>query len=125
MLPPTPSETRGSDTVRWILRILALLLLLAGLGAAGLVVRALGLGLAPASALGRLWYDADPSSLNTLQVVLERHLWPPLWGDFVFPILQQPAPLVAGVATAGGLLLFWLTRRRGGGGRNGKRRIFS
>ena len=113
---------RGSDNVRLVLGLPGLLILVAGFFAAGLAIRAAALGAAPPSdPLGRLWFDAHPSSLNALQVMLERHIWPPLWQDIVFPILQQPAPLVA----AGGVLLggLWLlfTRRRS---RDGRRRLF-
>ncbi len=109
-----------------ILGLLGLVLLLAGVAVAGLMARALALGMAPQSPVGQLWYDAHRASLNLVQVVLERHLWPPLWQDVVFPALRQPAPVVMGVALAAGLVLLLLARRRGRGTTgNGKRRLFS
>ena len=112
--------------MRVILGLLGLLLLLAGVAGAGLMARALALGMAPESPLGQLWYDAHRASLNMVQVVLERHLWPPLWQDVVFPALQRPAPVVTGVALILGVILLLLARRRGPGTTgNGKRRLFS
>jgi hypothetical protein len=59
--------------------------------------------------LGRIWFDQDPGSLNLLQAVVERYLWPPLWWQGVQPLLEQPAaPLLAGF----GLVLLLLTRLR-------------
>ena len=108
------------------MRILAGLLgvasLLIALATGGLMVWATTAGLSPTARLGRLWFSADPASLNTLQVILERYLWPPLWRDGVFPILQQPGWLVAVVALGLGMLLLWLRRRSGG---RPRRRLFS
>lgn len=120
-----PLPTLGSDTVRLIVGILGFLSLILGLAGAALMARAMALGTTPTSPVGQLWYDTDRGSLNLVQVVLERHLWPPLWQDVVFPVLQQPAPLVAGIAVAAGLVLLLFARRRRTTTGNGKRRLFS
>lgn len=111
--------------MRLIVGILGFLSLILGLAGAALMARAMALGTTPTSPVGQLWYDTDRGSLNLVQVVLERHLWPPLWQDVVFPVLQQPAPLVAGIAVAAGLVLLLLARRRRTTTGNGKRRLFS
>jgi len=105
--------------------ILGLLSLILGLAGTALMARAVAVGMRPTSPVGELWYDTDRGSLNLVQVVLERHIWPPLWQDVVFPVLRQPTPLVAGVAVAVGILLLLLVRGRRGTTGNGKRRLFS
>ena len=111
--------------MRLIFGILGLVSLILGLGGAALMARAAALGMAPTGPVGQLWYDADRGSLNLVQVVLERHLWPPLWQDVAFPVLRQPAPVVAGIALVIGVGLLFLIRRRRGTTGNGKRRLFS
>ena len=61
------------------------------------------------SALGRVWFELAPGSLQALQPAIERHLAEWLWQDLLFPLLQLPALLVFGAL---GLLLLWLGRRR-------------
>lgn len=40
---------------------------------------------------GQLWFTLNNASLNSLQVVLQRHLGlPALWDSFVVPYLLQP-----------------------------------
>jgi hypothetical protein len=50
-----------------------------------------------ALALGQLWYNIDPPSLNLVQAVIERHVWPPLWDPVILTILRWPAWLALGV----------------------------
>ena len=59
--------------------------------------------------LGRLWNKWSPGSLQLIQPAIERYLWPPLWGEVLFPIIRQPASLVFGVL---GLILWALGRPR-------------
>lgn len=60
--------------------------------------------------LGRLWNEWHPASLQLLQPAIERHLWAPLWGDIVFPILLKPASLVFFILS---LIFLLIGRRRG------------
>jgi len=68
-----------------------------------------GAGLRP---LGELWYRIDPGSLNLVQAVIERYIWPPLWDPGIVTVLQQPALAVFGVPAAVLLLAGWIGRRR-------------
>jgi hypothetical protein len=58
-----------------------------------------GIGLRPA---GELWFSLSVGSLNLMQAVIERYIWPALWDPGVVSILQLPALLVFAVP---GLLL--------------------
>jgi|SRR5690242_14951116 len=60
-------------------------------------------------ALGQLWFDINPTSLEELQPAIQRHIHPALWDWVVQPILLWyafPTLLVLG------LVLMWLFRRR-------------
>jgi hypothetical protein len=77
---------------------------------------AVGYDLRPA---GELWYRLAPGSLNLLQAVVERYIWPPLWDPAFVSILQLPALVVFAVPGVVLLLLcFWR------GGHRRKRRRF-
>jgi hypothetical protein len=111
--------------MRWIAKLLGLVALLVAAGTLGLMLAAGVAGLAVTQALGQLWFAVDPGSLNLSQALIERGLWPPLWDHLVFPVLRQPAPLVALVAAVVTLLLFWLGRTPGhGGGHLKRKRMF-
>jgi len=60
-------------------------------------------------ALGQLWYNIDPPSLNIAQAAIERHVWPPLWDPVILTILRWPAWLVLGVP---GVVFMALPRHR-------------
>ncbi|MFC4351327.1 hypothetical protein ACFOW6_07215 [Fodinicurvata halophila] len=61
---------------------------------------------------GALWYSLDPGSLNLVQAVIERYLWPPLWDPALLEVLRLPAvPFFLGVGALC-LLLVRLGRRR-------------
>lgn len=60
-------------------------------------------------ALGDVWFQLAPGSLNLLQVALERHLWPPLWDPGMTFILLQPAVAVFSLLA---LVFFLLALRR-------------
>ena len=68
-------------------------------------------GLAVA-ALGELWFRLDPGSLNLMQAVVQRYLWPGLWDLVIVAILRLPAIAVFGVPAIVLLLLGSLPRRR-------------
>ena len=63
-------------------------------------------------ALGALWFWLSPGSLNLVQAVTERYLSVALWDHLIFPLVQQPAVLVFGVAGAVLGVIAWLLGRR-------------
>ena len=48
-------------------------------------------------ALGQAWFNIDPPSLNLLQAVIERYVWPPLWDPVILTVLRWPAWAVLGL----------------------------
>lgn len=110
--------------MRWIAKLLGLIALLIGLATVGLMAAARLSGMAVAQPLGQLWFELDPGSLNLLQALVERGLWPPLWDWLAFPVLRQSAPAVAVVALVAGVVLLVLGRRRADSGLNRRRRVF-
>jgi len=96
------------------------LLLLAALAVAGWELLApsetAGFALRP---LGELWYRLSPGSLNLLQAIVERYIWPPLWDPAIVGVLRLPALLVFAVPA-----LIILAGCYGFGGRRRKRRHF-
>ena len=96
--------------IRRLFRFVGAVLLLAGLAllAGDLFALFHGAGFHP-RALGQLWYAIDPGSLNLLQAVVQRYLWPALWDSGVVWLLLQPAFVVALVF---GVLLWLVTRPR-------------
>jgi hypothetical protein len=55
------------------------------------------------------WYVFSPSSLNFIQDIIQRYLFPELWDPVIVTILLCPAWVVLGVP---GLLIEWRCRRR-------------
>ncbi|MAG96140.1 MAG: hypothetical protein CMM08_05575 [Rhodospirillaceae bacterium] len=101
----------GSETVvvgraaGWLLAGLALLALGAEL------VASLEAGAYRGLALGELWYALDVSSLNLIQAVVQRHLWPLLWDPMLVTVLRWPAWISFGLVA---LALVLICRRRDG-----------
>ena len=58
---------------------------------------------------GELWYRIDVGSLNLVQAVIERYLWPPLWDPVLSSLLHLPAIVVPAVP---GLALLFLCHAR-------------
>ncbi len=89
------------------------LLVLAALAVAGWELLApdpaVGYGLRPA---GELWFRLAPGSLNLLQAVVERYIWPPLWDPAIVGILQLPALVVFAVPGLAIVALCGFLRRR-------------
>ena len=77
--------------IGWILVLLAFVA--AGLDALESVAGG-AMRLRPA---GEVWYKLDAPSLNLIQAVVERYIWPPLWDPIVLTVLQWPLFLVFGV----------------------------
>ncbi|MEG9860979.1 MAG: hypothetical protein V6Z81_00510 [Parvularculales bacterium] len=40
--------------------------------------------------LGRVWYSLHPDSLNLMQAVVQRYIWPDLWDNGAVWLLQWP-----------------------------------
>ncbi len=60
---------------------------------------------------GETWYILSKESLNLAQAVIERYIWPPLWGEVIVPFLQTPFWLVClSLSLIFGLL--WLIQQR-------------
>jgi hypothetical protein len=47
--------------------------------------------------LGQTWFQLHPTSLNGLQVLVERNVSPYLWDPVITTILRQPTAVVAAV----------------------------
>ncbi|MEZ5839762.1 MAG: hypothetical protein R3D02_04830 [Hyphomicrobiales bacterium] len=95
---------------RFLIRVLGLWLL--ALSFVFLVVdgtRSIADGTPTFSALGELWYDFDPASLNLAQAAVERHLSPVVWDPVLQWLLMVPAWVVAGVI---GVMLTYAGRKR-------------
>ena len=60
-------------------------------------------------ALGQLWYDLSPSSLNLVQAVVQRYIHPFLWDPIIVTVLLWWAFAVLMVL---GLLILSLSGRR-------------
>ncbi len=61
------------------------------------------------TALGKHWFDLEPSSLNAFQAGIERYVAGWLWDPVVIAILQSPTWIVFFVLAG---LLYWLGRKR-------------
>ena len=66
------------------------------------------LALSP-QALGKLWFLLDTASLNLLQAVVQRYLWPWLWDPAAVWLLRLPTWVILGAL---GLALRLACRRR-------------
>ena len=62
--------------------------------------------------LGELWFKLHAGSLNLIQAIIERYLWPPLWEAGVAPLLHLPAVLALAAPAALFLTLCLLLRLR-------------
>ncbi len=60
-------------------------------------------------AVGDIWYEVHAASLNLVQAVIERYLWPPLWDPLLTTILLWPAGIFYLVI---GLLAFFGSKSR-------------
>ena len=58
---------------------------------------------------GELWFTLHNGSLNLLQAITQRYIFPALWDPIFVTVLLWPAFLVVGVP---GLILSWVFRRR-------------
>ncbi|MCC5987469.1 MAG: hypothetical protein JJT95_07295 [Pararhodobacter sp.] len=112
-MDPSIVNTRSHTSVlRWLVRLGALLALAVALATLGLLAAGYLGGVDIMQPLGGLWFAVDAGSLNAMQVVIERHIWPPLWSRAVFPVLNTSAPLVALFSSLAAIVLLWLGWRR-------------
>lgn len=58
---------------------------------------------------GELWFTLHSGSLNLLQAITQRYIFPALWDPIIVTVLLLPASLVLGVP---GLILSYACRRR-------------
>ena len=58
---------------------------------------------------GEVWFRIDTGSLNLVQAVVERYIWPPLWDPAISSLLHVPAIVLFAVP---GLLLVLLNHLR-------------
>ncbi len=65
-------------------------------------------------AFGELWAKIDIASLNLVQAVVQRHIWPFLWDGVILNLLLLPAWAVLSVP---GIVMVLAFRVRGGGHR--------
>jgi len=60
------------------------------------------------TAAGELWFRLDSHSLNLVQAITQRYLFPWLWDPIMTWVLLRPAVAVLGVL---GLAMAWLAKR--------------
>jgi hypothetical protein len=90
------SNTLVLHISRRLARMGAVLALAIALATAGLMLAGHLAGVDIMQPLGGLWFAVDAASLNVLQVVIERHIWPP----FVEP-RRVPGDQYAGATCRG------------------------
>ncbi len=93
----------------WVLMVLAV----ATAGYEG--ITSLDAGAYDRLAFGELWAKIDIASLNLVQAVIQRYIWPFLWDGVILNVLLMPAWGVLGVP---GVVLAWAFRARGGARRS-------
>lgn len=59
--------------------------------------------------LGQLWFEIDNASLNLVQAVIQRYVFPELWDPVIVTVLLAPAWFVFAVPA---IVLMVLCRRR-------------
>ncbi len=59
--------------------------------------------------LGQLWFEIDNGSLNLVQAVIQRYIFPELWDPVIVSMLLLPAWLVFAIPA---IVLTVLFRRR-------------
>lgn len=93
----------------WVLTVLGILLIAIAILALGFDAQLSAEDAEPQfKALGQWWYELDRGSYNGIQVLLERHIWPPLWDPVLLTAVQWPVWVVVAPV---GILLFIFGRR--------------
>lgn len=66
------------------------------------------------TALGDYWFALHRGSLNLMQAVIQRYLWPVLWDPIITWVLLRPAWVISLVVSAAFLMPAYVRRNRGG-----------
>ena len=104
---PAPPRARKAMIVG---RVIGWILVIAGIAIlARDLIGWLGAGSLVFTAAGELWFNLHDGSLNLIQAVTQRYIFPQLWDPIAVTVLLWPAFLVIGVP---GLVLSWVFRRR-------------
>jgi len=89
--------------IGWILVVTAIVILI------GDIIAWIDTGALAFAATGELWFTLHNGSLNLLQAITQRYIFPALWDPIFVTVLLWPAFLVIGVP---GLILSYALRRR-------------
>lgn len=89
--------------IGWILLIFGLMLI------GNEILASLKAGEWAPQLLGQMWFELDVESLNLVQALIQRYLFPQLWDPIIVELLLWPAWVVF---TVPGLLLLILFRKR-------------
>ena len=104
---PAPRRARKTmivgRVIGWILVVAAIVIL------ARDIIGWINAGSLAFVAAGELWFTLHDGSLNLIQAVTQRYIFPQLWDPIAVTVLLWPAFLVVGVP---GLILSWVFRRR-------------
>ncbi len=91
-------------------RVLGWLLIVLAVATAGHeAISSLDAGAYTTFAFGALWAKIDLASLNLIQAVIQRYVWPWLWDGVIVNLLLLPAWAVLGVP---GAVMAWAFRAR-------------
>lgn len=108
-------------TIRWVVRfpfrVLGLGFMVLAVLAAGLdIFKTVAAGEPRATALGTLWFNVDPGSLNLSQAVTQRYIHPAVWDPGVQWLLERPVWFSFALVALVLLAIAWVLRpgrRRG------------
>lgn len=104
---PAPRRTNWAmivgRVIGWILAAVAIAILAADIYAW------IDTGIFAFAATGELWFTLHSGSLNLLQAITQRYIFPALWDPIIVTVLLWPAFVVLGVP---GLILSYACRRR-------------
>lgn len=89
--------------IGWILLIFGLMLI------GNEILASLKAGEWAPQLLGQMWFELDVESLNLVQALIQRYLFPQLWDPIIVELLLWPAWVIFIVP---GLLLLILFRKR-------------
>lgn len=104
---PAPRRTKWAmivgRVIGWILIAAAIALLVTD------IIAWINTGALAFAVTGELWFTLHSGSLNLLQAITQRYIFPALWDPIIVTVLLLPASLVLGVP---GLILSYACRRR-------------